>query len=131
MLEEVRQEIEMNIAPLIGGIAKDLNTLLRQELALARSELRVQTNRAVGGILAFAGAIVFFLLALFLGTVGLITYLAQSFTQVPFWCLSLCTGFVFLIPAAYLFQRGKQAVEQLSIIPEKAFQSLETGVGGS
>ena len=122
MLEEVREEIDFKITPLIGGIAEDLSNLLRQELALARSELRVQTIRLIGAGLAIAGAVLFFLASLLLGVVAMIAFCAETFPFLPLWAICLAAATALFAPAILLLRRGKKEFERFSLIPEKALQ---------
>lgn len=68
MLHEVNNNHDTTITPLLGGILQDARALLRQEIALLRSETKQELGKvktagiyvAIGSGLSLAGIILFF-----------------------------------------------------------------------
>ena len=53
MLEEVKKKGEGILAPLLTGILDDIQLLLRQELALAKCEVRQETAKLKASLISF------------------------------------------------------------------------------
>lgn len=118
------------IPQLLGGVVRDLKTLLRQEVALAKAELRenlAQIQRHLALVAVGAGLLA--AAALFLletASRGLTALLAQFLPlDVAVWLapllLALAAGGVGLV----VLRRGTAALGHDSLKPEKTLQSLE------
>ena len=125
MIDEMRQDIEHRISPLIGGIAEDLSTLMRQELALAKSELRVQVQTAVSAALQIGGAALFLIIGVMFICTGGILLLLQSASGIPAWAIFCGGGIFLLLPALLLFVNARRQIETISIVPERTLNSLQ------
>lgn len=113
---------ERTLGELFGDLSRETNTLIRQEVALAKSELTTKATRlgkdagmlAAGGALAYAG-----LLALIAAA---IIGLAHAIT---WWLSALIIGVIVLLIAGGLMWRGMTAMRQEKIAPEQTLQSLK------
>jgi hypothetical protein len=89
MLNQIRHDIDTNMMPLIGGIIEDSKLLLLQELALIKSELKEQSEKArtiafglvLGAGLTLTGGVLF--------GVGCVRMISSFFPNLPLW---LCFG---------------------------------------
>lgn len=94
MLNEFKHDIDVNVMPLIGGIIEDSKLLLLQELALIKSELKEQSEKArtiafglaLGAGLTLTGG-------LLLG-VGCAYILSEYFPNLPLWLCFASVGLV-------------------------------------
>jgi hypothetical protein len=114
---------ERSLGDLFGDLARDMGTLVSQEVALARTELTqkaVQVGKdiailAVGGLVAYAG-----LLALIGGVIFL---LAER--GLPLWASAMLVGGIIAIIGYVLVQRGISALKQQDLTPRQTIESLK------
>jgi F0F1-type ATP synthase assembly protein I len=109
---------EPSIGQLFGEISKDLSTLMRQEVALAKAEATQSAKKAGKGAGMFAGA----------GYAGHLTVLFLSLALA--WALgslldsfgwgALIVGLIWGIVAAVLALRGKKEIKQVQGVPQTA-----------
>jgi len=117
----VRQD---TIRGLIGGILTDLKTLMHEEVALARVEIREQAGKAQAAALSFgmaAGALLF-------GAAFVLIAIAMAIAELAGW--PLWAGF--LIVAALLgiigfiaLSAGRRKLRTFQAIPEQTVTSLK------
>ena len=114
---------ERSLGELFGDLARDMGTLVSQELALARTELTEKASQvgkdiamlAVGGLVAYAG-----LLAI---VAALIVLIADR--GVPLWVSALVVGLVVAGIGYLLVQRGISALRRQDFTPRQTIQSLK------
>jgi hypothetical protein len=114
---------ERSLGELFGDLARDMGTLVSQEVALARTELTqkaIQVGKdiailAVGGLVAYAG-----LLALIGGVIFLL-----ADRGVPLWASALIVGGIIAIIGYVLVQRGISALKQQDLTPRQTIESLK------
>jgi uncharacterized membrane protein YqjE len=114
-----------SVGDLLGKVTTDLSTLMRQELDLAKVELKEEATKAgkASGVLAGAGA-VGYLVLVFLA-------LALMFaldTVMPIGWAALITAVVLGIVAAVLFVVGRKQFQQVSPKPEQTVETLKEDV---
>jgi hypothetical protein len=104
-----------SLGQLLGEVTKDISTLFRQEVELAKAEISASAKKAGKGAGMFGGAGVAGLLALVFLSVAL------------WWGLGFLTGLVWSaiivaviwgIVAAVLALRGKKEVEEIQGVPK-------------
>jgi hypothetical protein len=104
-----------SLGQLLGEVTKDISTLFRQEVELAKAEISASAKKAGKGAGMFGGAGVAALLALVFLSVAL------------WWGLGFLTGLVWSaiivaviwgIVAAVLALRGKKEVEEIQGVPK-------------
>jgi hypothetical protein len=119
--EMVRQE---TIAGLISGILNDLRTLLKEEIALARAELREQAGRARTAALSFgiaAGALLF-------GAAFLLVALAVGIAELagwPVWAGFLIVALLLSIVGFISFASGRKQIRTVHPLPEQTVTTLK------
>jgi len=106
------------IGQLFGEVSKDLSTLMRQEVALAKAEATQSAKQASKGVGMFAGA----------GYAGHLTVLFLSFAL--WWALgywfdnlawaALVVAVIWGIVAAVLALRGKKEMKEVQGMPKTA-----------
>lgn len=114
---------ERSLGELFGDLARDMGTLVSQELALARTELTDKATRvgkeiamlAVGGLVAYAG-----LLAIIAAVIVLI-----ADRGVPLWVSALAVGLVVAGIGYLLVQRGLSALKHEDLAPRQTIQSIK------
>jgi len=113
---------ERSLGDLFSELASETSTLVRQEVALAQTEL-TQKATSVGknvGFLAVGGAIGYAALLCFLGAVIIgLTYF------VPAWAAALIVGAVVGIVAYLLISSGLKALKETDLTPKQTVETLK------
>ena len=111
------------IGELLKQLANETTTLVRQELDLAKAEMREKAGKAGPGFGMWGAAGITALLALGSLTAFLILALDGA---MPNWLAALIVGLVYAAVAGVLYLRGKQRVEEAgSPIPEQTVETLK------
>lgn len=126
-----RTHEERSLTMLIKELRDETITLMRQEVALAKTEMsekgaRVGRNVAslcAGGLVAYAG-LIFLLLAATAGIyLGLIA--ADLAGATALWVAPLIVGAVVLVIGYSLIQKGINTLKRERIVPERTADSLQ------
>jgi hypothetical protein len=116
------QRDDRSLGELFGDLARELTTLLRQEVALARTELG-QTATRVGrdlGLLAVGGAVAY------AGFLALIAALIIGLGQlgVAWWLAALIVGLVVAGAGALVVRRSLTALRREELVPQRTLETL-------
>jgi Na+/melibiose symporter-like transporter len=118
------REREPSVATLLSGIVVDAQELVRQEIALARQEIREELTTAkdagiklavAGGVLAVGG--LFLLVTLALG-------LADLFNWSP-WAGFGLVGVVLAIAGYIMLTAAQKRIKEVKPVPEKTIETLK------
>ena len=121
-----RPDVEnQSLGTLVSGLTSDLSKLMRQELELAKTELRqeaAKTGKAAGmlGGAGYAG----WMVGLFL-SMALMWGLGEL---MPLGWAALIVAVLWAIVAAVLFMQGRQKMRQVRPVPEQTVQTLKEDV---
>jgi uncharacterized membrane protein YqjE len=114
------------IGELLKELANETTTLVRQELDLAKAEMREKAGKAGPGFGMWGAAGVTGLLALGSLTAFLILALDGAIAN---WLAALIVGLVYSAIAGVLYVRGKHRVEEAgSPVPEKTIETVKEDV---
>jgi Putative Actinobacterial Holin-X, holin superfamily III len=118
---------EPTLAQLLIGLIHDAQQLLRQEVALAKHEIRVELRKILGagmslglgiGIAAIGGWLLILMLV----------HLLHELTALPLW---MCYGIVGGLCAAggiVLLVLGKQKLARLHLVPQQTVETMQENV---
>ena len=113
---------EPSLGELVGQATKDMSTLVRKEIELAKAELSTEVAKAGKGAGMFGGA----------GVTGLyaLTFLSLAAmfglgAVMPLGWAALIVGAVYLGVTAFLAITGKKAFSDLSPKPERTIKTLK------
>jgi len=114
-----------SLGELLGRVSTDLSTLMRQEVALAKVEIKEEATRAgkASGMLAGAGAIGYLVLV-FLA----LTLMFALDAVMPTGWAALITAAVLGVVAAVLFVLGRKRLQQVNPKPEQTVETLKEDV---
>ena len=104
-----RPEQPRSVGEIVGDISKDLSTLIKQEMDLAKSELKQEVGKLGKGAGMFGGAGLAGHFTLFFLSFAL-TYLLDSW--MPLELAALIVALVWGIAAAILAARGRQEIKE-------------------
>jgi uncharacterized membrane protein YqjE len=114
------------IGELLKQLATETSTLVKQELELARAEMREKGRKAGPGLGMIGGAGVTALLAM--GTLTAFLILALD-GAMPNWLAALIVTAVYAAVAGFLYVRGKDRVEDAgSPAPRQTIETLKEDV---
>jgi uncharacterized membrane protein YqjE len=114
------------VGELLKQLANETTTLVRQELELAKAEMREKAGKAGPGFGLWGVAGVTALLALGSLTAFLILALDGAMAN---WLAALVVGLVYAASAAVLYLRGKRRVEEAgSPVPEQTVETVKEDV---
>lgn len=111
-----------SLGELISRVTGEFNTLMREEVALAKAEIQQSVSRlttdavmvVVGGVIAYTG-----LLAL---VAAAILGLARSVAP---WLSALLVGLAILLGGVFMLLRGLRDLRNVGPVPERTKQTLK------
>ena len=114
---------ERSLGDLFGDLTREMGTLVRQEVELAKTEMTQKASTAgknitsmiAGGAVAYAG-----FLAILAGIIIGIASLG-----VPWWLAALLVGLVVAGVGYFLIQKGRDALKQESLAPRQTINTLK------
>jgi hypothetical protein len=113
---------DRSLGELFSELSRQTSTLIRQEVALAKAEMKQKGSEAgkdigmmaAGGALAYAG-----LLAL------IATVIIVLANVMAWWLSALIVGIVVVAIGGLMIQRGMSALKQSGIAPEQTIDTLK------
>jgi len=120
---------------MVSEVASDVTRLVRQEVELARTEIREEAAKAVRGARAIAigsTALMFFvILASVGGALALSEVLASRVPELATWSTAVALGAVamfWLLVGLILLGSGRRRLRKLSPIPHQTIQSIKEDI---
>jgi hypothetical protein len=114
-----------SLGDLFGDLSRDFSTLMRQEVELAKVEIREEATKAgkAGGMLGGAA------IAGLFGLLLLSFAAAWGLTEImPEGAAFLLVGLVYVAVAAFLFVTGRTKLRQVRPMPEDTVETLKEDV---
>jgi hypothetical protein len=117
---------DRSLGDLFSDLSRDITTLVRQEINLARTELGQTASKvgrdigflAVGGLVIYAGFLgILAAIVIILGTVGL-----------PWWLSALIVGLIVAVVGYLLVRRGLDALKKENLAPQKTVETIKEDV---
>src|SRR5438309_1806859 len=123
MTADGRPDVEgTSVGAIIGEVTKDLSTLMRQELELAKAELKVEAKKAGQGAGMF-------------GAAGFAGYMVLLFLSIALWwalenvmdagLAALIVAVVWGVIGAVAFVLGRKKFRQVNPKPERTVETLQ------
>lgn len=117
-----RPEVEnLSVGDLLGNVSRDLSTLMRQELALAKAELRAEAGKAGKGAGMMAGA-------------GMAAWLCVLFVSIAVWwglanvmdegLAALIVAVLWAVAGAVLYTTGRRTLRAMNPTPERTVDTV-------
>ncbi len=127
MADRIPVESPPSMSSLLGGIVGDLQTLIRQEVTLARTEIQKEWEKAktAAGAMAVGSAI------LALGGILLcltVVYALHELAGLPLWASYLIVGGVLALLGGVLFYTGRTKAGEVNLIPPQTAESMRENV---
>ena len=113
-----------SIGGLIRGILLDLRTLIREEIALARVEIREQAGRARAAALSFGMAAAALLFGLTFLLIAIATAIADLLDW-PVWSGFLVVAVLLSIVGFVTLSSGRRQIRAVHAVPEETVSTLK------
>ena len=113
-----------SIGSLVRGILMDLRTLIREEVSLARVEIREQAGRARAAALSFGVAAA----ALLFGSTFLLIALATGIAELfgwPVWSGFLIVAVLLSLIGIVMLSAGRRTLHTVHAVPEQTVSTLK------
>lgn len=113
-----------SIGSLMRGILVDVRQLMREEIALARVEIREQAGRAKAAAASLGAAVA----ALALGGIFLLVAIAVGMADLldwPVWAGFLVVALLLSIAGAAMLTLGRRRLRSVHAVPEQTVQTLK------
>ncbi len=120
--EDSRQTETSSLGQLVGEVTSDLSTLMRQELALAKAEIKEEATKAGTGVgmLGGAGFAGYFLLLF-----ASVALMAALDAVMPLGWAALIVAVLWGIVGAVLFVIGRAKLKTVNPKPEQTMETLK------
>ena len=124
---------DQSLGELFGRVTSDMSTLVRQEMQLAKVEIKeeVRTASKAGGLLgggAFAGYVALLFLSVALALL-IATVLPDSMSETIRHLIGfLVVGVLYGIAAAVLLSKGKDQLDKVDPVPHQTVDTLKEDV---
>lgn len=111
-----------SVGHLVSQITTDISTLMRQEIALAKAEVKEEATKAAKGAGMLAGAgFAGYLLAIFAS----LTVMFALDTAMPLWVAALIVTLAYGALAAVLALKGKAQLQTVDPVPHQTVETLK------
>jgi hypothetical protein len=115
------------MASLVGGIVDDAQQLIRQELMLARREVRQEVDKAKTAAISFGIALGVLTLSAILLSLTVVHVLHQV-AGLPLWGAYALVGGVFLAVGGTLLVVARNKVNDINVVPRQTVESMRENV---
>jgi hypothetical protein len=113
---------DVSVGELLGNVSRDLSTLLRQELALAKAEVKQEAAKAGKGAGMLGGAGFAGYMVLLFGSLALWWALANVMDE---GLSALIVAVLWAIAGAVLFAVGRKKIREVNPVPERTVETLK------
>lgn len=121
-MEDNRPGNTHRLTEIVGGLATDVQSLVRGEIALARAEVDQKLHRLIGAILWILGGFL-------VGFAGLVVLLeggaAALALRLPVWAAFLIVGGVVIVAGAIVTFVGRGMLSSKSLAPTRTAENLQ------
>ncbi len=125
MLQEIKEEVQSSIAPLIQGILGDAQHLMAQELALARSEITQEITKAKTAAISLGAGIGLMAIAAILFCLTVVQFLLWAFPELPIWMSYALVTALAAVSALAFISVGKKKASEVSPVPRETIDSIK------
>lgn len=118
---------EPTLAQLLTGLMNDAKELLRQELALAKHEVRVELRKTMLAVMSLSiGAGIAAIGGLLL--ILMLVHLLHALTALPLWACYGIVGGLFAVVGVVLLVIGKNKLARIHLVPQETVETMKENV---
>lgn len=115
---------EPTMAQLFTGLVNDAKELLRQELALAKHEIRGELRKTMWGVSSLGIGIGIISVGGLL-LILMLVHLLHTLTALPLWACYGIVGGLFVVAGGVLLVVGKKSLDHLEMVPQETVASMK------
>jgi hypothetical protein len=113
---------DLSLGELLGNVSRDLSTLMRQEVSLAKAEIRTEAAKAGKGAGMVAGAGVAGWLAVLFASIALWWALANVMDE---GLAALIVAVLWAVVGGVLFTTGRRTLRAMNPTPERTVDTVK------
>ena len=118
---------EPTVVQLLTGLMHDAQTLLRQEVALAKHEIRVALRNTIRAVMSLGLGIGIAVIGAWL-LILMVVHLLHALTALPLWaCYGIVAG-LFATSGIVLLVLGKQKLARRHLVPQNTVETMQENV---
>jgi hypothetical protein len=118
---------EPTVVQLLTGLMHDAQTLLRQEVALAKHEIRVALRNTIRAVMSLGLGIGIAVIGAWL-LILMVVHLLHALTALPLWaCYGIVAG-LFATSGIVLLVLGKQKLAHVHLMPQATVKTMKEHV---
>jgi len=122
---DVAQADQVPLRAIVARIAESLEIIVRAEVRLATSELKLNLRKSAGaGMLLGGAALMGFLAAACLIT----TFIAALAVVLPLWLAALLMAVMLAAAAGGAFLVGRMTLDEVDFLPQKTIENLKDNI---
>jgi Putative Actinobacterial Holin-X, holin superfamily III len=120
-------QAEPSLAQLLTGIVNDAKELMRQELALAKHEIREDLRKTKAAMLSLG-------LGIGVAAIGglllilMLVHLLHTLAGLPLWACYGIVGGLFIIVGGVLLLIAKQTIARIDVVPPQTVETMKENV---
>ena len=124
-MADTNPQKEQGLGALFADLSDKTTLLIRQEISLAKEEMKSKVKRA-------ALDVVFFLIGAFIAYIGLLALIAAAALALslvlPSWLATLIVGVVVILIGGILVWVGVNSLKNINLKPERTIETLKDDV---
>jgi hypothetical protein len=118
----VENKVDKSLGELLSELTSGFSRMFRQEIALARTEVREATTHAIRDVVFLALGVLVLYAAFYLFLAAAVVGLAEV---VPVWLSAIIVGVIVSIVGYILLQKGIKDLKARRFKPEQTIESLK------
>jgi protein-S-isoprenylcysteine O-methyltransferase Ste14 len=127
MADRISTETSPSLTSLVTEIVGDLQKLVRQEIQLARTEVKQEWEKTKTAASAMAAGAALLTLGTFVLCFAL-GYLLWTYTALPRWACFGIVGLALVVLGVILLLAGRSKANQVSVIPPQTAETMKENV---
>jgi hypothetical protein len=128
MAEDLHRGSEPSVTTLVTGIVHDAQELIKEQVALVRTEIRDDFRKTKEGALSLALGLGVVALGTLLLAFGLVYLLTWAVPALPVWAWFLIIGFLLAVAGGATIYAGTKKFESFNPLPDQSAQALRENV---
>ena len=125
MLDNLKNDVRNHILPLLSGIVDDTQKLFRQEVALAKCEVKQEVKVVKEAGMYFGIGLALGSLAVLLSCLTLVHLLGWLFPTIPLWADYAIVTLMLGIPAGVFLMNGKTVLDKGELMPRRTIETMK------
>ena len=127
MADRIPTESSPSMASLLGGIVSDIQTLVRQEITLAKTEMLREWDKAKSAAGSMAAGVAVLAVGALLLCITVVCVLHEV-AGLPWWASFLIVGGALAVLGAVLYYTGRNKAAQVNVVPPQTAETMRENV---